>query len=203
MLEDIKSEEFTVLKGTSLELEANGQRHTLQVIEVRPYDSHSERPQPPFSVVLLAARAVTAAGHLSAVPPCPRRARSVHGAIGAGSSRHALRDRVQLIRSPFEKMIDAAVFQQPETEAAIEPLRGVERLDMERHRSASHLRVREQGIEESRPDALAALLRQERDVHDADLMRARVQIQPPDRLASALDDQELGMAIVFTVMGML
>jgi hypothetical protein len=34
MLEDIKSEEFTVLKGTSLELEANGQRHTLQVIEV-------------------------------------------------------------------------------------------------------------------------------------------------------------------------
>lgn len=28
MLEDIKSEEFTVLKGTSLGLEANGQRHT-------------------------------------------------------------------------------------------------------------------------------------------------------------------------------
>ena len=97
-------------------------------------------------------------------------------------------------------MIDAAVFQQPETEAAIEPLRGIERLDMERHWSASRLRVREQGIEESRPDALAAIGRQERDVHDADLMRTRVQIQPPDRLASALDDQELGMAIVFTVM---
>jgi hypothetical protein len=48
MLEDIKSEEFTVLKGASLELEANGQRHTLQVIEVRPYEPHSERPQPPF-----------------------------------------------------------------------------------------------------------------------------------------------------------
>jgi hypothetical protein len=95
-------------------------------------------------------------------------------------------------------VIDAAVFQQPETEAPIEPLRGIERLDMERHRSA--LRLREQGIEESRPDALAAIGRQERDVHDADLMRARVQIQPPDRLASALDDQELGMAIVFTVM---
>jgi hypothetical protein len=28
MLEDIKSEEFTVLKGASLELEANGQHHT-------------------------------------------------------------------------------------------------------------------------------------------------------------------------------
>lgn len=27
MLEDIKSEEFTVLKGASLELEANGQHH--------------------------------------------------------------------------------------------------------------------------------------------------------------------------------
>jgi hypothetical protein len=58
MLEDIKSEEFTVLKGTSLELEANGQRHTLQVIEVRLYDPHSERPQPPFSVVLLAGDAL-------------------------------------------------------------------------------------------------------------------------------------------------
>jgi hypothetical protein len=58
MLEDIKSEEFTVLKGTSLEIEANGQRHTLQVIEVRPYEPHSERPQSPFSVVLLAQRAL-------------------------------------------------------------------------------------------------------------------------------------------------
>jgi hypothetical protein len=42
MLEDIKSEEFTVLKRTSLELEANGQHHTLQVIGVRLYDPHSE-----------------------------------------------------------------------------------------------------------------------------------------------------------------
>jgi len=42
MLEDIKSEEFTVLKGTSLELEANGQHHTLQVIGVHLYDPHSE-----------------------------------------------------------------------------------------------------------------------------------------------------------------
>ena len=58
MLEDIKSEEFTVLKGTSLEIEANEQRHTVQVIEVRPYEPHSERPQPPFSVVLLAGRAL-------------------------------------------------------------------------------------------------------------------------------------------------
>jgi hypothetical protein len=58
MLEDIKSEEFTVLKGTSLEIEANGQRHTVQVVEVRPYKPHSERPQPPFSVVLLAGRAL-------------------------------------------------------------------------------------------------------------------------------------------------
>jgi hypothetical protein len=120
MLEDIKSEEFTVLKGTSLEIEANGQRHTLQVIEVRPYEPHSERPQSPFSVVLLAQRALLLPqGYLSAASSCPRRARSVHGAIGAGRLRHALRDRVQLIRSPFEKMIDAAVFQQPETEAAM------------------------------------------------------------------------------------
>jgi hypothetical protein len=57
-------------------------------------------------------------------------------------------NRVQLIQSPFEKVIDAAVFQQPETEATIG--------------------------------------QQERDVHDADLMRTRVQIQPPARLASAL-----------------
>ena len=76
MLEDIKSEEFTVLKGAFLELEANGQCHTLQVIEVRPYDPHSERPQPPLlSGPAREARPHAAARYLSAAPPCSRCAR--------------------------------------------------------------------------------------------------------------------------------
>jgi hypothetical protein len=54
MLENIKSDEFTALRDTPLALEADGHRHTLRVAEVRRFEPHGERPEPPFAVILLA-----------------------------------------------------------------------------------------------------------------------------------------------------
>lgn len=54
MLEQLTSEEFT--PPMSLTLEANGQRHMLQVAEVHEFTPHAARPKPPFSVTLLAPR---------------------------------------------------------------------------------------------------------------------------------------------------
>jgi hypothetical protein len=56
MLEQITSREFSSLQETSLTLEVNGRSHTVQVAEVREFPAHHARPEPPFSVILLASR---------------------------------------------------------------------------------------------------------------------------------------------------
>jgi hypothetical protein len=54
MLEQLKSGEFPI--ATQLTLEVNGQQHSMQVAEVREFPAHHARPEPPFSVTLLAQR---------------------------------------------------------------------------------------------------------------------------------------------------
>lgn len=56
MLEQITSQEFSALQETFLTLEANGRNHTVQVAEVREFPMHHARPEPPFSITLLAPR---------------------------------------------------------------------------------------------------------------------------------------------------
>jgi hypothetical protein len=56
MLEQITSQEFRSLQETPLTLEVNGRHHAVQVAEVREFPAHHARPEPPFSVTLLAHR---------------------------------------------------------------------------------------------------------------------------------------------------
>jgi hypothetical protein len=58
MLQHISSEQFRDLQEMPLILESGGRQYSVTVTEVRIFTPHSERPEPPFSVVLHAAREV-------------------------------------------------------------------------------------------------------------------------------------------------
>src|SRR5438067_504339 len=58
-------------------------------------------------------------------------------------------------------------------------------------------------VEETGPDAVAAVLRQQRDVHDSDLGWASVDVEPPRRLVVHQDHVEARLRVVLTPPGVL
>src|SRR5207244_5028105 len=93
-------------------------------------------------------------------------------------------------RRPLQEQVDALVLGDGEAEPVVEPKRRIHPLDVDRDALASLVGLGEEILEELRPDPAAAVLGQERDVDDADLGLAAVNVEAAGRLPVDDDDVE-------------
>src|SRR5919197_632661 len=127
------------------------------------------------------------------------------GALGLARRRGtarglALPDRA---RRPLQEQVDALVLGDGEAEPLVEPKRRVHPLDVDRDALPALVCLGEELLEQPRPDPVAALLWQERDVDDTDLARATVDVKPPRRLSVDQDHVEARLGVVLLPPGVL
>src|SRR5688572_25425448 len=96
-----------------------------------------------------------------------------------------------LPRLPPHEVVSPRFADPDKPQPLIEPLRRIEFFYVDRQRLAGFCRLVEEILHQRRPEPLAAVLRQQRDVDDAVLARPAVDIEAPGRLAAAQDDQPL------------
>src|SRR4026209_1680926 len=106
-------------------------------------------------------------------------------------------------RRALHEEIHAAIDGLNESETRVQAARRVELLDVNADRPSGPVRLVEYFTDEARADAGVSRLRHQRNVDDADLLRAARNVEPPYRLAVLHDQVEGGAVVVVLPIPML
>jgi hypothetical protein len=86
-----------------------------------------------------------------------------------------------------------------EAKAGVQPVCGIERLDVQRHAAGPPLRFVHEVADQPGTDASAAEFRQQGDVDQPDLAGDAAHVQPSDRLLTERDDQEIAIGVTVPI----